>query len=83
MTEKYKRVFERQNGDGSKNTIVMEWDKSKPLDSFSMDVNGYEGASCLSELGDVEKIIGLAQVAEKPEFFAGDDAQDVFIVGAN
>jgi hypothetical protein len=81
--KKFKRVFKRLNSDGSENLIVMEWDPRTPLSSFNMDVNGYTGASCLSELGDVERLIGSAAVTEKPEFYQGEDPQAVFIVGSN
>lgn len=81
MADKQTRVFKRHNSDGTTNTVTMSWEKDKPLDTFTMDVDGYKGASCLAELGNVEKLIGISNVIEKPAMYEGEDPQNVFIVG--
>lgn len=77
----YERKFIRQNVDGTTQTVTMSWDSENPLATMKTEASGYSGSTCLSELGNIEKVIGAAKVDAKPEAYVGEDPREVFIVG--
>jgi hypothetical protein len=81
VAEKYRRVFRRENEDGTDNAVIVEWDPAKPTQTFALEAEGYQGTNCLNELSNIEDIIGVSAIEEKPEMHEGNDEQDVFIVG--
>ena len=79
----HERRFVRHNMDGTTQTVVMSWDSNNPLGTMKTEAEGYSGSTCLTELGNIEKVIGAAKIDAKPEAFNGEDPQNVFIVGMN
>ena len=76
-----KRVFVRTNGDGTTETVALEWNPAKPMESLALDANGFKGNACVETLRGIEDSIGASSLTMKPESFDSDGDQDVFIVG--
>jgi hypothetical protein len=78
---KFKRIFRRTNADGTENVVEISWDKENPMSTFSLETSGYSGINCLSELENIEALLGSASITEKSEMYGKTDEQEVFIVG--
>lgn len=78
-----RRAFIRRNQDGSEQRIEITWDKNTPSSTFKLESEGFSGASCITELKDLENIIGVGTMEEKPEMHNTTDPRNVFIVGGN
>lgn len=81
MADKFRRVFKRENEDGTENAVTVEWDPKRPTETFSFEAEGYKGTNCLNELSHIEDLIGVSVIEEKPEMHEDGGEQDVFIVG--
>jgi hypothetical protein len=77
----FKRTFSKSEPDGTRKTVEMSWDSTKPTETFKLEAGGYSGTNCLTELKSIETLIGTHLVTEKPEMYGGEDPQNVFLVG--